>query len=466
MAWIKIWNRKHTLQKDYLGRFIYFLDNPYYKIKNMMTVSVGHNKADCYIWEADWQRFVNALAKEIFKKGFLEGAKRKFQIYRHAFRQLAVAVSQPKELRTLTNRDLLKRYEALKRGYKHYTYFFWTPWAANEKVVPWFERQLRKKFPLENDDIFRAVTSPVKLNIMEKQRLELLRYKIRGIFGKKIAHHAKKYGWLGVYSLLDKPLKERFFMNQVSDIRNPSRALFEVKDKILKNQQSLTWALNKLRRYPVLYRIAIILSEYAWLRTERVDVWREILWLTQAFYRELDRRMGLRPFQSAHMTYEEIVRFLDQGIVPDKSQLHGGETLYFRHGKLRIIRDKKEIKKVLYRELRSNLSQRYTHLQGMVACRGQVRGIVKIVMVPEDCKKMKKGQVLVSNMTHPDYIFGIKKAAAIVTDEGGISSHAAIVAREMNIPCIIGTKIATQVLKDGDRVEVDATKGVVKKIYV
>jgi pyruvate,water dikinase len=67
-------------------------------------------------------------------------------------------------------------------------------------------------------------------------------------------------------------------------------------------------------------------------------------------------------------------------------------------------------------------------------------------------------------MTHPKDIMLLKKASAIVTDEGGILCHAAIVAREMKKPCIIGTKIATQVLKDGDLVEVDAFARIVKKL--
>ena len=58
----------------------------------------------------------------------------------------------------------------------------------------------------------------------------------------------------------------------------------------------------------------------------------------------------------------------------------------------------------------------------------------------------------------------MKKAAAIVTDDGGLTCHAAIVARELKTPCVVGTKIATKVLKDGDMVEVDANKGIVKKI--
>lgn len=67
-------------------------------------------------------------------------------------------------------------------------------------------------------------------------------------------------------------------------------------------------------------------------------------------------------------------------------------------------------------------------------------------------------------MTFPSLIMAMQRAAAFVTDEGGLTCHAAIVAREMHKPCIVGTKHATQVLKDGDRVEVDATKGVVKKL--
>ncbi len=65
-------------------------------------------------------------------------------------------------------------------------------------------------------------------------------------------------------------------------------------------------------------------------------------------------------------------------------------------------------------------------------------------------------------MTTPEMVPVMKRAAAFVTDEGGITCHAAIVSREMKKPCIIGTKIATKVLKDGDLVEVDANRGIVR----
>ncbi|MCH7492711.1 phosphoenolpyruvate synthase, partial [Patescibacteria group bacterium] len=97
-------------------------------------------------------------------------------------------------------------------------------------------------------------------------------------------------------------------------------------------------------------------------------------------------------------------------------------------------------------------------------CVGKASGTVKLIIRPTDMLKMKKGDILVSIATDPDIVPAMKKAAAIVTEQGGVTSHAAIVARELNIPCVIGTKIATKVLKDGDRVEVDATKGIVKKL--
>ena len=67
-------------------------------------------------------------------------------------------------------------------------------------------------------------------------------------------------------------------------------------------------------------------------------------------------------------------------------------------------------------------------------------------------------------MTRPEMIPIIKKASAIVTDEGGITCHAAIISREMKIPCIVGTQTSTIIIKDNDIIEVDAEKGIVRKL--
>ncbi|MBI4059699.1 hypothetical protein HY406_01400 [Candidatus Giovannonibacteria bacterium] len=103
-------------------------------------------------------------------------------------------------------------------------------------------------------------------------------------------------------------------------------------------------------------------------------------------------------------------------------------------------------------------------LKGQTGCVGRASGAVKIIIRPADMSKMNKGDILVSIATDPDIVPAMKKAAAIVTEQGGVTSHAAIVSRELNIPCVIGTKIATKVLKDGDLVEVDANQGIVRKL--
>jgi len=100
----------------------------------------------------------------------------------------------------------------------------------------------------------------------------------------------------------------------------------------------------------------------------------------------------------------------------------------------------------------------------LCAQKGIARGPVKIVMSPRQMDKVQEGNILVSTMTMSDFMPAIRKAAAIITDEGGILCHAAIIARELKKPCVTGTKIATQVLKDDDLVEVDATKGIIKII--
>lgn len=105
-----------------------------------------------------------------------------------------------------------------------------------------------------------------------------------------------------------------------------------------------------------------------------------------------------------------------------------------------------------------------TKFKGTTVSTGKVKGSVRVIFSPRNVSGMKKGEILVAPMTSPDYIVAMRMASAIVTDIGGLMSHAAIISRELKVPCIVGTKIATKVLKDGDLVEVDADSGIVKII--
>lgn len=99
-------------------------------------------------------------------------------------------------------------------------------------------------------------------------------------------------------------------------------------------------------------------------------------------------------------------------------------------------------------------------IRGMIGCPGKVKGEVVVIRKESEFHKMKDGAVLVAPMTRPEYVPLMKKAAAIVTDEGGITSHAAVVSRELRVPCIIGTQVGSKILKDGDQVFVNADHGI------
>ena len=101
-------------------------------------------------------------------------------------------------------------------------------------------------------------------------------------------------------------------------------------------------------------------------------------------------------------------------------------------------------------------------IKGQIVCRGKAKGIARIIFELSDLPKVKKGDIIITPMTTPDMMLALNLASAIVTDEGGVTCHAAIISRELKKPCVIGTKIATKYIKDGDMVEVDADNGIVK----
>jgi len=94
--------------------------------------------------------------------------------------------------------------------------------------------------------------------------------------------------------------------------------------------------------------------------------------------------------------------------------------------------------------------------------RGYGFGVATVVLSPDEAnEKMKEGDVLVTDMTNPDFVPFMKMASAIVTDKGGITSHAAIVSRELAIPCVVGTETATEVMKTGKEYTVDSRNGII-----
>ncbi|MFA5934856.1 MAG: PEP/pyruvate-binding domain-containing protein [Candidatus Paceibacterota bacterium] len=161
---------------------------------------------------------------------------------------------------------------------------------------------------------------------------------------------------------------------------------------------------------------------------------------------------------------DEMLLYIQSGVLPNSNVLekrYGNTAVWARTTGIELFTDT-EATKLINKIYKADKGLK--ELRGEVAQKGIHKGIVKIMFSEKDMLKIKNGDVIVTTMTRPEWVPVMKIAGAFVTDAGSVLCHAAIVARELNKPCIISAKIATQVLKDGDLVEVDADNGTVKII--
>jgi pyruvate,water dikinase len=248
----------------------------------------------------------------------------------------------------------------------------------------------------------------------------------RGDDPKKIA---EEFGWIRCRSDFTEPFTAEDIEKLAKELEPPKKIK---KVSIPKELQSLFDEIQEL----------------VYFRTARTDVFYELLFLARPIFKRVAKFYKI-PFS-------EFPRYIAQSLISGKLHKLGKNYIlaqYEEHyylGEEPIIKDEK--------------IEKADFVKGRVAFQGVARGTVKIIRNVSELSKVEKGDILVTQMTFPSYIMAMHKAAAFVTDEGGITCHAAIVAREMQKPCIVGTEKATKIFKDGDLVEVDANKGVVKKL--
>jgi phosphoenolpyruvate synthase/pyruvate phosphate dikinase len=174
-----------------------------------------------------------------------------------------------------------------------------------------------------------------------------------------------------------------------------------------------------------------------------------------------------------YATFEEIIELLENPQNADEFiKIHKRPIAFIFDGKeLHVIKDGTKVLEIIafLQEKKMELGNSGEMIGGMATYKGVAKGHV-VRLLESDYKnvegvlKNKKEYILVTSMTRPEFMPYLKNCMAIVTNEGGITCHAAIVSRELKIPCLVGTKIATQVLQDGDWVEVDADKGIIRII--
>jgi phosphohistidine swiveling domain-containing protein len=190
---------------------------------------------------------------------------------------------------------------------------------------------------------------------------------------------------------------------------------------------------------------------------------------SERFFRNVMKSIAEKESRNADyltcLTQEEFENYLKSGDLPSEAELtkrYEASVLYFEKDKMFLLfdQDVAKVEKTIAGQAMADKNM----VKGITAYPGKISGKARIVLDPFNAPTFNQGDVLVTGMTRPEFMPLIEKSAAIVTDVGGILCHAAITAREMKIPCVVGTAVATKIFKNDDMLEVDAESGIVKKL--
>jgi phosphohistidine swiveling domain-containing protein len=205
----------------------------------------------------------------------------------------------------------------------------------------------------------------------------------------------------------------------------------------------------------VAFREMPYLKDYIKMRVQEAN------FIFMPMFEEISRRFRISLYDIHRLSRDEIINMIRIGKY-SKELVEKRKSLYvnMQLGKRKQLYGERARKFIKIFEMEGQ----QMGFSGRTASRGYGKGAAKIIRSSEDFHKFKKGDIIVANNTTPDFVPIIKKAAAIVAEEGGITAHVSVVSREFRVPCIVGIKGATKIFKDGDILEVDATKGTIKKL--
>lgn len=313
----------------------------------------------------------------------------------------------------------------------------------------------------ENPEIVRLFEGPVPeiKELLEKEHPALL---------NRLTAYIDKYAWMGTYHYRGSPttLDDVIADLKVSLKKDCAKQLGFIREESRDRERIFESIAEELELSEETLGVIKVGRENLYLRQYRHDVLLMAGSRVRGLLTGIAQRLNTDYLSLNYLTFQEISEAIEEGQIPEKVNFKERKrdfAFFFEDGKLRIITSKDLAEE---RAARAVVIERVPELTGFVAFAGKYVGRVKIVDLLEEIAKMEAGDVLVAAMTNPYYVPAMIRAGAIVTDEGGILSHAAIVSRELGIPCIIGTDKATKVFKDNDLIEVDATgiRGVVRLV--
>lgn len=294
-----------------------------------------------------------------------------------------------------------------------------------------------------------------------EEKIDFLRAKISG----NLNAYLEKYEWINnplgkkAEYLSERDVEKRLERLTVRKAQTTlDGLLYDRAQRKLRFKNYLNGIDNQL-----LKRLLRLISEFIYLRTytaENSD--RLFYYVRERLIFEIADRLNIKREEILGMTYREIAA-LEHGERIDKTTFakrRSGELITFFDGESHVYYGN-TVSAILNRLLPYKQDD---VVSGDVACSGEICGYVKIVHNFKDVNKVEEGDIVVTSMTTPEIVAALEKAGGIITDEGGITCHAAIIAREYGIPCLVGTKCATSVLNDGMKVHLDCFNGVVKII--
>ena len=368
--------------------------------------------------------------------------------------------------RYLDNIDLAKltdkQFNQFWADYSHDYINFWiygtVPELANYGADKYIEKELSKyiKDKTNLKQVVQILTTPEKPSFYQEEEMALAT-------SENLKKHQQKFYWLKNSYAGTQVLPLSFFVERKKEIT--SNIKLETRQRLAETRRNKVAVIKQYNLSKSIINIGQAISEGITVQDERKKYIFMALHYQDRLLVEVARRFDYSVDDLLNTWYWEIGEIIDgkdlRNILDNRRSGFG--VNFYKNCK---ILDENETKSFwqLYGEEKI-VSQ--TEVKGLVVSKGKggkVIGHARILLDPNQVGEFKVGEILLAPMTSPEYIFAMKKALAIVTDFGGLTCHAAIVSRELGIPCIVNTKTATKIFKDGDKVEVDANNGLVRKV--
>ena len=311
---------------------------------------------------------------------------------------------------------------------------------------------------------FKILCGAKESTNIQKEMISLYNIALKKNYDK-LDEHANNFYWISNTWSDAKRLSKSFFLAKINRLEQ-EKINFKLELEKIKEYQKQTSEQEKeiLKKHPNLSEEIKRIIEFFRLMAEWREDRKKYALITNHYFKllleETSKRTGVRKELLYFILPEEVQIPLPRELFDSLHERAEFCMLYVdEKDSPTIVSDDRTRKYV--EEIKEGLKGSGERLYGNVANPGKVEGVAKVIFTETEMDKMKKTDILVAPCTRPEYLPAMKKAKAIITDEGGVTSHAAIVSRELGVPCIVGLQNATDVIKDGDIIEVNANHGIV-----